>query len=205
MRTRRTSKGTAHLLRRKAVERHAEEVVEIAVGSSIIVASTIVVRVRSDVGLSGLGEGTEVLLAELSDDDGAFAVGNDELLRDDHLDEASLVREAVVCGRELVDEESLRFEALAQDSHKQDKQADLALVVVVHANVEEVAENLFGSRVLLDLASRVEADHVANVELARDLESLLETVLLNRLLALVGERDDEVNGGVRVVDRKSVV
>jgi hypothetical protein len=72
-------------------------------------------------------------------------------------------------------------------------------VVVVETKVVEVVEDLLGSGVLLDLASGIKADHVGGVELARHLERLLESVPLDRLLTLVGEGDDEVDGRVGVV------
>lgn len=75
----------------------------------------------------------------------------------------------------------------------------LALVVVLKTNVVKVIEDLLGRNVLLDLAGGVETDHVGDVELARDLEGLLESLLLDELLALVGKSDDEVNGSIGVV------
>lgn len=72
-------------------------------------------------------------------------------------------------------------------------------MVKVHADVVKVEEDLLWRSVLLDLALGVEADHVGRRERARDLELLLESVLLDRLLALLRKRDDEVHRRVRVV------
>ena len=72
-------------------------------------------------------------------------------------------------------------------------------MVVLQTDVVKVLEDLLGRAVLLDLAGGVEADHVARLDLVRQLERFLEPVLLNRLLALVRERDDKVDRGVGVV------
>lgn len=139
------------------------------------------VDIADDVSFLHLGERTEVALAEFGDDLGLFATREHELLLDDHEDEARLVREAVVHEFELRDE------------------VLLAAVIVVEADVVKVADNVFGSGVLFDLAGRVEADHVARVDLARDLEDLFEAVLLDRLLPGRRERDDKVHSRVGVV------
>lgn len=176
-----------HLLGREAVDGHAHEVVVVRVGARLRVGVLLVaellglVDVARDVRLCDLGERAEVALAQLGDDVGALAVRDDELARDDELDEARLVAEPLVHELELADE------------------VLLALVVKVEAHVVEVAHDVLGRRVLLDLALRVEADHVARVDLGHDLEHLLEAVGVDRLLALGRERHDEVHVALGVV------
>jgi hypothetical protein len=72
-------------------------------------------------------------------------------------------------------------------------------VVVLKADVVEVTDDLFGSSVLLDLASGIETNHVRSIDLSSNFENLFETVLLDCLFTLVGESDDEVNSRVSVV------
>ena len=77
--------------------------------------------------------------------------------------------------------------------------AYLALLIPREPNRVEVLHHLLGRVVLLDLAVKVEAHHVARVDLARQLEELEEALLLGLLHALLAESDDEVDVHVVVV------
>ena len=79
------------------------------------------------------------------------------------------------------------------------EQADLSSMIMIHSSVVEVVQDLLDRSVLLDLALGVEADHVTRVDRVDDLERLLESVLLDRFLSFLGDRDDEVDGRVGVV------
>jgi hypothetical protein len=70
---------------------------------------------------------------------------------------------------------------------------DLPLLVEGEANGVEILDNLFGGMVLLDLAVEVETNHVAGVDLGRELEELLETLLFSLLKVLRTHCDDNMN------------
>ena len=106
---------TTNLLPRQAPDGHAQEVVVVgetgsssrAVFTLILVLLDDVLGLASGLRLGHLGEGPELLLAELGYDIDLATVGDDELFVDDHLHEASLVVQLVKLGLQLVREEVL--------------------------------------------------------------------------------------------------
>lgn len=72
-------------------------------------------------------------------------------------------------------------------------------MIVLETDIVEIADDLFGRGVLLDLTGGIETDHVTRVDFAGDFEHLFKTVLFNRFFAFVGESNDEVNSSVSVV------
>jgi hypothetical protein len=106
--------AATHLLAGERVDGHAEQVVKVRVGAVAaleeghLVLRAVVVDVGGDGALGLLGEGAELVLAQLRHNLAALAVRHDELALDDHLHEARLVREALVHRLELLDEEVLQ-------------------------------------------------------------------------------------------------
>lgn len=110
------------LLLRETPDGHAEKVIVVARETFLLFFEGSLLLIGGPREFA-LGEGPELEQAELVNDDGLFPVGNDELLGDNHVDEARLVRELLVLicelfrevlllgrqvGREAVREEMVR-------------------------------------------------------------------------------------------------
>ena len=80
-----------------------------------------------------------------------------------------------------------------------DRHTYLSLLVVAQPDRVEVLNDLFRCVVLLDLSFEVEAHHVTRVNLRRQLEVLLQPLLLRFLELLGTHRDYEVHVPVVVV------
>lgn len=76
---------------------------------------------------------------------------------------------------------------------------NLSLVIVFETNIVEVANDLLGGSVLLDLAGGIETNHVTRVDLAGDFEDLFKSILFDRFFTFVGESNDEMYGRVSMV------
>lgn len=104
-----------YLLSSKRIQGHAQQIIIIAIGGTFGIHSllclVVLLSVRnsssSKMDLDDFWESTESSAAKIGNDDGALAVVDRDILGDDELNEAGLIRKSIVRQTELFDEESL--------------------------------------------------------------------------------------------------
>jgi len=132
------------------------------------------------------------MIAQVGHDVGLLPIGDDKLFINDHLHETRLVREFLQGSLQLI-REVILHSTNNQVSGEMSYSTNLSFLVVGKTHRVKVFQNLLSRIVFLDLAFEVKADHVARINLRRQLEELKETFLLCLLQVLRAHGDSEVD------------
>jgi len=138
------------------------------------------------------------MIVQVGHDIGLLPIRDDKLFVNDHLHEARLVRESLQGSLQLI-REVILHSTNNQVSGEMSYSTNLSFLVVGKTHRVKVFQNLFSRIIFLDLALEVEADHVARINLRRQLEELKETLLLCLLQVLRAHGDSEVDIQIVVV------